>query len=803
MTPSTLPPETDMAEEAALKKEHAELKAAKEEMSHIALTADKKAFDPRVMLVDDGSTHCLVGLETGRVITRPSGSLYTEDGKGRPEPALRRMVLETTDGVLLRHTGEMLPCDHRVPIPEMYTDLRARFGDSYTAWQLTRMHFVRENDWCIDWPHYETESEGDNPDSRSRMLALIDELMAPYGLDFKVTGLQRRFLMYYSDGDEASQKFFEALLPIPESCPFRRSGALRSRFASSWSHEDRDKNVPKPAYLNVHDTKPCLYRGPAWVLRFTVGGVNPAFGGCRVYLDDDGQFLCSDWCQRHDFSSYGGGINLQLRGYDLPGWILGPCITRAAEHNIKVGKSHKRVAMRSAMKENPNAEKSFEQLLDEKLRVRGLYLVIEEGADNGLSEDDAWEAAKAQLVHTFDTVDAPAYKANGAIVWAHCEQIGGCYASDAKSAYHKADITSFALLPGAPDKSVFIRGRISAGADTTGTCYGVKDDHYCVRLRNKETREYDARHQHVRKWMTSAFGGAPDMKPTRYLRPDLDETERVMREHYRSYMKSVLDAQTTPAPFVPLTEKQWAKVEKMAEKKFGIVFERDNERLDLERAARRDAEKLANYARICAMVNAHRAHVPVQFDVGTMPFDPETQHADVRNRSIHLAEVAWIATKATKGACEPHGISYTAQLAVKALQSAGWPVKPEQFVGCKGCHACVHKPSKLIHPSHRCHGRSTNCAMTELGGKFRQDGGLTKGILEQYADWKEPPPEQVSLFEIPAIVVVDHTPPGLKEEDLLMKDVLYAATMPDDDPPAYIDMMDEDDDDNETTEEDL
>jgi hypothetical protein len=45
----------------------------------------------------------------------------------------------------------------------------------------------------------------------------------------------------------------------------------------------------------------------------------------------EGEFICSDWCQRHDYTSYGKGINLQLGIYSFAGWVTGPCIQRAIE----------------------------------------------------------------------------------------------------------------------------------------------------------------------------------------------------------------------------------------------------------------------------------------------------------------------------------------------------------------------------------------------------------------------------------------------------------------------------------------
>ena len=68
----------------------------------------------------------------------------------------------------------------------------------------------------------------------------------------------------------------------------------------------------------------------AWLLLLRVGG-NLLPNKCRVVMGDDGEFICSDWCQRQSYRSPDTGEG-QQRGhkYTLRDWLLGPCTVRIA-----------------------------------------------------------------------------------------------------------------------------------------------------------------------------------------------------------------------------------------------------------------------------------------------------------------------------------------------------------------------------------------------------------------------------------------------------------------------------------------
>lgn len=251
---------------------------------------------------------------------------------------LRRYLLEEREGGTYVETGEYVPMT-----PELLADCE----DVYH----------RSNSWNYDWPSIavETAPEADAAHEQ-RIRERLTAQMADYPYDFEITGMQRRYLMYYSDGSIGSQKRFDRLLPSPDTSPFRLDGSLRRKYDWIYNHIMRDAKVPVPVDKERHygQLRPCLYLGPAWVVRFRLDGQDVLLERCRVYVDDEANFICSDWCQRHDYSSYSGGINLQMGIYTFAGWVTGPCIAKNTQEGSfrPLSTTVTRTTIREAMKKH-------------------------------------------------------------------------------------------------------------------------------------------------------------------------------------------------------------------------------------------------------------------------------------------------------------------------------------------------------------------------------------------------------------------------------------------------------------------
>jgi hypothetical protein len=238
------------------------------------------------------------------------------------------------------HVRERAPIGMRRGLLEehggQYTELGAYapYSDALHA-ELEEAYRDR-NGWMLDYPHYQLGMDEHVAEARA-LRANLEGRMAKHPFDFQITGLDRRYLMYCSDGDKNSQKRFVGLSTrYGQDTPYRRDGSLRRRYEPIWSSDLRDKGVPFPHELDPEGDKniPVLYHGPAYALRFLLDGQIPAFNHCFVYVTPDGDFIGSDWCQRHDFTSYGGGgINLQMGIYDVDVWITTSCV----QHAIKQG----------------------------------------------------------------------------------------------------------------------------------------------------------------------------------------------------------------------------------------------------------------------------------------------------------------------------------------------------------------------------------------------------------------------------------------------------------------------------------
>jgi hypothetical protein len=294
-----------------------------------------------IYLTDMAPQAKILNPETGEL-----RSIMSSAVKHRAPAGLRRYVLNELPGGVYEETGEVLP---------ITSDLYDEMEESYHA----------PNSWNYDWPNVEVESMADtDPAMAAKIVERLNKSMAQHPYDFKVTGLQRRYLMYYSDGNHNSQQRFERLIPQPDSNPFRRSGALRRKYDFIYNSIMRDAGVPYPKDKQgmFGSLRPCLYIGPAWVVRFTLDDQDVLLERCRVYVTDEAEFICSDWCQRHDFSSYSNGINLQTGIYSFDGWVTGPCVIKNTESGKfkPANATFKRTAVRELMKKAPVAVPDFD-----------------------------------------------------------------------------------------------------------------------------------------------------------------------------------------------------------------------------------------------------------------------------------------------------------------------------------------------------------------------------------------------------------------------------------------------------------
>lgn len=271
-----------------------------------------------VYLKDMHNQAAIRNLETGQIT-----NVYPANVADGAPIGLRGYLLEATQEGFYRETGEQI-LEYE---EELFDELIA--------------YYSQANNWIYDWPNYALDATADltrSAELRERLTAS----MLKHQLPFEIIGLQERSLLYFTDGDHTSQKAFVTVKPKPTGNPYLRSGKYRSRYHKvQWSSQDRDNGVPYPEVPGV-DMTPCLYDGRAWVVRFRLDGQIPAFSHCRIYVKEDGTFIASDWCQRHDFSSYHkGGINLQMGIYTFDSWIMGPCLQRAIQSSQFKGKTGK------------------------------------------------------------------------------------------------------------------------------------------------------------------------------------------------------------------------------------------------------------------------------------------------------------------------------------------------------------------------------------------------------------------------------------------------------------------------------
>lgn len=280
-----------------------------------------------------------------RVDTGEKTTLSINQIEDRAPIGLRGYLLERNDSTgMYRETGEQAAMTE-----ELWDELT-------DAW---RGH----NSWIADWPHFQLESSVSPSEvDAMRQKLLAQTVQLPY--EFEIVGLQRRWLLYFSDGDFSTQQYFDRAIPWPDRLPYRRNGELRQQFQRGWDHAMRDAKAPKPQFLQNLSLRPCMYAGPAWVVRVKLNGVVPQVQNCRMYVDDDGTFLASDWCQRQDFHTYGSGINLQVGLYNFASWLIGPCLVYAQSkaHLVVPHINTRQVRVRDVMK-NAMLMPTFEEAM--------------------------------------------------------------------------------------------------------------------------------------------------------------------------------------------------------------------------------------------------------------------------------------------------------------------------------------------------------------------------------------------------------------------------------------------------------
>lgn len=285
---------------------------------------------------------------------------------------LRRQILER-DGDRLVETFEQAPLT-----PELAGRLR--------------VHNANHNSWNYDWPHLQTELRGEG-EMRERMRARLERELQGVPLDIKIVGLQRRYLLYYSDGSYTTQGRYLRVVPQPGTYPFDANGELLSVYTNGPTIDQiKSKKVTNAV------GRPLLYAGPAWAVRFEVEGQQPAFGMTRVYVRDDGSFICSDWCQRDPtradttiHQQYGKGIDLLSgKSYTIGSWIMGPCLTRATAQGVYKPKGKVEVVAIGKLPPMVKVPTLEEALLKHKSAVSRMM-------DEGRSEDEIVAAAKQLL----------------------------------------------------------------------------------------------------------------------------------------------------------------------------------------------------------------------------------------------------------------------------------------------------------------------------------------------------------------------------------------------------------------------
>jgi hypothetical protein len=224
--------------------------------------------------------------------------------------------------------------------------------------QAMQRHTSYPNQWCYDPPHWTTERWLDAA-AVARTRALIDQQFAAvHEYALRVTGLQPVFLLYYSDGTVESQRRFICAAHGPEKQPFTDRDLIDPAMFGKTFAAIREQHLTATSLGTRY--RPVLWIGPAMKLRFSIDQQSPDTG-VRVFTDLNGEFLCSDWCQRDGMEqkAKGNGIDLQLRRYTLASWIIGPYLDRVGTNFTA---THQRKVVR--LNQKPTPAQSLEKRLE-------------------------------------------------------------------------------------------------------------------------------------------------------------------------------------------------------------------------------------------------------------------------------------------------------------------------------------------------------------------------------------------------------------------------------------------------------
>lgn len=294
--------------------------------------------------VAGGHAQPAMRLSDGAITTITPGIVDLNAGIG-----LRRFILTLRENGTYGETGEAIRLDNlRDELIEVGVDLAdpkaiekavpnlsAEAQLEYYVFTRAAEAHVPNNGWNYTWPHLYTELM-ETPQLRGEVIDALVRSMSQYPNKFTVLGVQRRYLLYFADSSPGKQQLYVSVAHTPEDGPpFKADGTLKAQFAKSFTPHDYKEKKSAP------EGQPLIYRGVAWVVRFLLDDQAVAFGNCRVYVGEGdhpgftdgplpvGHFYCSDWCQRHDFTSYGKGINLQFADFTFDGWVMGACLPYA------------------------------------------------------------------------------------------------------------------------------------------------------------------------------------------------------------------------------------------------------------------------------------------------------------------------------------------------------------------------------------------------------------------------------------------------------------------------------------------
>lgn len=209
------------------------------------------------------------------------------------------------------------------------------------------------NLWCVDGFD---ERVAPLADQAPAMLLKLREQTALLGKATEIYTVVPRWLRYFSDGTMESQQEGNFGLRL---APMGDSGA-----------------------------RPMLYDGPAWCVGIRLG---KDFLPGRVFVNTQGDFICSDWCQRE--VDKGGGIDLitgKNTKHSLLTWLAGPGMSRFGAQDLIIADDHqvRRLNFESRKVKKP----TWELRADFAALVMKLYKLgtVEGGEWEGPLEDGTW-----------------------------------------------------------------------------------------------------------------------------------------------------------------------------------------------------------------------------------------------------------------------------------------------------------------------------------------------------------------------------------------------------------------------------